>query len=558
MSEWIYALLFRLYPAQFRQDFGDEAMQLFHDRTRDEQGMWAKLRLWKDLVADLATSLPRAQRQAGPVLVGVPAESVGAAPQFHVFQPGIPSLRAFAYGGTLSALLFGALFAWVGYGRNYRELHTWQGPSKHDLLVRPVSYSGRLSNARTKSEMPRHGFVTADSESKIRAPRESARVVFSSWGGDPRPSGIQSNQGAAPGGQSSAEPQSAQPKVQGATTAMIEAIGVHQIVMLGEAHGDKQEYEWLCDLVKNRHFFRRVDDIVVEFGNSLYQKSVDRYIAGEDVPLDQVQKAWHNMIGAVGPPSPVYGEFYAAVRAANLKRHGKHQMRIVLGDPYGDWEKINDADDLGPYLAHRDEWYAQVVKDEVLAKHHRALLIMGSGHFLRRNGPGLVESTIRVAGTNPYLIVLGTNAVGGYDDLDKRFDAWHVPAIVSLAGNWVGELLAMPVVTGGTAPATPLKLSDAADALLYVGPRDALTEVRMPRAELDGTPYGNEIARRLAIQMGHQVNLVFGQTEVPQFPRPQPQSRISTQPQTNGGGRPALPPMPKSIHDPLPPRPPSQ
>ena len=231
---------------------------------------------------------------------------------------------------------------------------------------------------------------------------------------------------------------------------------------------------------------------------------------------------------------------------------GKHQIRNFLGDPYGDWEKIKDAEDLGPYLAHRDEWYAQVVKDEVLAKHHRALLIMGSGHFLRRNGPGLVESAIRAAGANPYLIVMGTNAVGGYDNLDQRFGSWPIPAIVALAGNWVGDLPAMPVVTGGMAPATPLKLSAAADALLYVGPRDSLTEVRMPRAELDGTPYGNEIVRRLNIQMGHPVNLLFDQTEVPQFPRPQ------TQPQTNGGPRPALPPMPKSIHDPLPPRPPSQ
>jgi hypothetical protein len=548
----IYALLLRLYPAQFRQAYGDEAMQLFHDRTRDEQGMWAKLRLWMDLAADLATSLPRAHRQADPVLVGFPAESLGASPRFHVFQPEIPSLKAIAYGGVLSVVLFGSLFTWVGYGRNYRVLRAWQGPTKQDLLVREVAYSGRLSNARTKSEMPGLGFAAADGETEIGAPRESAHVVLFSWGGDPRPSGIQSNQGPAPGGQSSAAPHTAQPKVQGATAAMIDAIGAHQIVMFGEAHGNKQEYEWLCELVKNRGFAQRVDDIVVEFGNSLYQKSVDRYIAGEDVPFDQVQKAWRNVIGAVGPPSPVYGEFYAAVRAANLKRRGKHQMRIVLGDPYGDWEKIKDAEDLGPYLAHREEGYAQVVKDEVLAKHHRALLIMGSGHFLRRNGPGPVESTIRTGGAIPYLVVFGTNAVGGYDNLDQRLDAWQVPAIVSLAGNWVGELPAMPVVTGGTAPVTPLELSDAADALLYVGPRDALTEVRMPRAELDGTPYGNEIARRLTIQVGHPVDFLNDQAEVPQFPRPQPR------PQTNGGARPALPSMPKSIHDPLPPRPPSQ
>ncbi len=548
MSEKVYALLLRLYPAQFREAYGGEAMQLFHDRVRDEQGMWAKLRLWIDLAADLATSLPRAHRRAAPVLAEVSPQSIGVAPQFRVLQPGAPRLSAIAYAGILSVVAFGALFIWFGYGRNYRELHAWQGPTKHDLLA--LSYSGQLSNARTGSEMPRN--AAASDESQIEVSRQPAHIVLSSWRSGSEPSGFQSTSPLPGASQSSAEPQKALPKVQGASSAIIEAFSDHDIVMLGEVHGDKQEYEWLNELAKNREFDERVDDIVVEFGNSLYQKSVDRYMAGEDVPMEQVEKAWRNMIGAVGPPSPMYGEFYAAVRAANMKRRGKHQVRIVLGDPYGDWEKIKDAEDLGPYLAHRDEWYAQVVKDEVLAKHHRALLIMGSGHFLRRNGPGLVESTIRAAGANPYLIVMGTNAVGGYDNLDQRFDSWPIPAIVALAGNWVGDLPAMPVVTGGMAPATPLKLSAAADALLYVGPRDSLTEVRMPRAELDGTPYGNEIVRRLTIQMGHPVNLLFGQTEVPQFPRPQPQ------PQTNGGARPALPPMPKSIHNPLPPRPPSQ
>ena len=68
------------------------------------------------------------------------------------------------------------------------------------------------------------------------------------------------------------------------------------------------------------------------------------------------------MIGAIGPPSPVYQQLYQAVREANLRRRGKHQLRIVLGDPYGDWDKIKNAEDLGPYLGHRDQCYAQVVK----------------------------------------------------------------------------------------------------------------------------------------------------------------------------------------------------
>jgi uncharacterized iron-regulated protein len=358
----------------------------------------------------------------------------------------------------------------------------------------------------------------------------------------------------------------AQAKPENATEAVVRAFETHDVVMFGEIHGNKQEYEWLQALVATPAFADRVDDIVLEFGNSLYQKSVDRYVAGEDIPLEQVQRAWRNTVGAIGPPSPVYGAFYQAVRESNLKRKGKHAMRIVCGDPYIDWGNVKDREDIGPYLAHRDEWYAEVVKEEVLAKHHRALLIMGAGHFLRRNGSGAVERQSREAGAKTYLIVAGTNTVGGYDDVDTRFDAWPPASIVSLADTWAGELAALPVFTGGTVgnvrsgagsgaagsnPAPPpLKLKDAADALFYLGPRDSLVQVFMARSELEGTPYGKEMERRLTLELGSPINFIPEKTEAPQYPRPQ-------------AGRPAnapppLPPPPKSMNAPLPPRPPSQ
>ena len=76
------------------------------------------------------------------------------------------------------------------------------------------------------------------------------------------------------------------PKPEEATTAVWHALETHDIVMIGEIHGNKQEYEWLTSLIATPEFADRVDDIVMEFGNSLYQKSVDRYIAGEDVPVE--------------------------------------------------------------------------------------------------------------------------------------------------------------------------------------------------------------------------------------------------------------------------------
>src|SRR5579864_4437200 len=356
------------------------------------------------------------------------------------------------------------------------------------------------------------------------------------------------------------------PKPEEATKAVLHAFETHNIVIFGEIHGNKQEYEWLTSLMATPEFADRVDDIVMEFGNSIYQKSVDRYVAGEDVPVEQVEKAWRNTVGAIGAPSPVSGWIYKAVRETNIKRHGKHQMRVLCGDPYIDWDKVKTREDIEPYLGHRDEWFTQVVKDEVLAKHHRALLIMGAGHFLRGQGHSYAEPQLRQAGAKTYLIVFGTNVTGGYDDLDHRFDAWPTPAIVSLERTWVGELPVMPVVSGGElggwtmavhgppsagaipeAPPPPRKLKDAADALLYPGPSDSLTMVRMSRTELEGTPYGKEIQRRLTIE-GFPSNFNNDLKEAPQFSRPR----------ESGGGPPPLPSPPKNMGAPLPPRPASQ
>jgi hypothetical protein len=304
---------------------------------------------------------------------------------------------------------------------------------------------------------------------------------------------------------------------------------------------NKQEYEWLQSLVANPEFADRVDDVVMELGNSLYQKSVDRYIAGEAVPIEDVQRAWRNTLG-LGPPPPIYGDLYKTVREMNMRRHGKHQIRVLCGDPYIDWGKVTIRDDIGPFLGHRDQWYAQVVKDEVLAKRHRAFLIAGSAHFLREQGDGYVEPELRRAGAGTFVILAGTNAVRGYDDLDRRFDSWPSPSIALLNGNWVGELPAIPVISGGTEGIdSHLKLKDAADALLYLGPRDSLISVSAPREEVDGTPYGKELLRRMTI-LGFQPfipEMHSDKKESAQFDRSDPA-------------------WPKTMNAPLPPRPPSQ
>jgi hypothetical protein len=502
MSDRLLSGLLALYPAQFRREFGAECVRLLRDRFRDERGVMARTRLCADVLNDLIFGLPRLYAPARRALVS-PATPQVCGSIFRLAEEERPSLAALMCAVALSVAGFGCTMGWFANARHAREV-------------------GFMRQAKMQPEI-----------NKFHRP--SLRLASFSAVQQP----------------ASAPAPSVAPHVRDATAAMVDAINTHSVVMFGETHANKQEYAWLCSLVRDPAFHARVDDIVVEFGNSLYQKSVDRWIAGEDVPIEQVQKAWRNVVGAVGPVSPVYAEFYHAVRQAN-RMSGSHKVRLLLGDPYADWEKTKDAEDLGPFVAHRDEWYAQVVEDEVLPKSHRALLIMGAGHFRRANGPGLIEQKLRALGADPYLVVFGTNVVGAYDDVDPRFDSWKTPAIVGLAGNWVGDLPATPVLTGGMGPASALKMAAAADAMLYVGPRDSLTAVNVPASELENSDYGKEINRRLMIQMGRTMTFTLP-AETPQFQRPAPQQAA-----TGSVQHLPQPQAPKSMHDPLPPRPPSQ
>lgn len=118
LSERIYALLLRLYPARFRRAYGEEALQLIRDRMRDERGFAARARLWLDLLGDLAVSLPREYR-SGPRAVAVavaPAQGAGM-PGFHSLEEEALSSRSLLSGTLAALLVYGSLLVLLGQGR---------------------------------------------------------------------------------------------------------------------------------------------------------------------------------------------------------------------------------------------------------------------------------------------------------------------------------------------------------------------------------------------------------------------------------------------------------
>jgi len=86
MSERLFALLLRLYPAHFRARFGEESLQLIRDRLRDETGALARLRLLIDLLSDTAVAVPRAHRVAASAVAPATAP-INGLPSFSLLEP---------------------------------------------------------------------------------------------------------------------------------------------------------------------------------------------------------------------------------------------------------------------------------------------------------------------------------------------------------------------------------------------------------------------------------------------------------------------------------------
>jgi hypothetical protein len=165
---------------------------------------------------------------------------------------------------------------------------------------------------------------------------------------------------------------------------LISAFDHADIVALGEAHGRfTQESDLRIALVRNPDFAKKVHSIVVEFASTTEQSTLDRYIRGENVSPDQLAQVWKTTTQAPNGiwDQPIYPTFFAAVRDVNLKLPADRQIRVLGGDP-------GPGDNRG-----RGGAAVAVIKQQVLEKHGKALVIYGTAHFYRTLDKGYLAST---------------------------------------------------------------------------------------------------------------------------------------------------------------------
>lgn len=159
----------------------------------------------------------------------------------------------------------------------------------------------------------------------------------------------------------------------GIARTLISAFDQIDIVALGEAHGRRLDSDLRIAVVRHPDFAKKVQSIVVEFGSTSEQSTLDRYIRGENVSRAQLEQVWKTTTQAASGAwdSPEYAEFFAAVREVNSRLPANARIRVFSGDP-------------GPGDNRSRETAAvSVLKEQVLQKHGKALVIYGAAHFYR-------------------------------------------------------------------------------------------------------------------------------------------------------------------------------
>jgi hypothetical protein len=302
-------------------------------------------------------------------------------------------------------------------------------------------------------------------------------------------------------------PASSEPIPEPAISAILAAFDKYEVVAMPQDHGMQDLDALIFSLIRNPAFSEKVNVIVFENGNGLFQPILDRYIAGENVPFTEVQKVWRKMGQPAAGASPFVEQFYPLVRALNQKLPPERRFRVLAGDPPIDWDQIKGPADI-MRLVHRDEGIATVMEREVLSKHRKALMLFGTMHLMHNTGGSAVSIYEKDYPNLTFVISeLGTFDTDQPTLFDSKLVNWPIPAIARAKGTWLGafdlsHFLPPPNRVDQDCnvhhefPEALLKpVEDLVDAFLYLGPQDLRLREKIPADIALDASYRAELQR---------------------------------------------------------------
>jgi hypothetical protein len=289
-----------------------------------------------------------------------------------------------------------------------------------------------------------------------------------------------------------------------ASTFVNKAFDIYPVVAIGDLPGCEQLHAFLRSLVPALIQSGSIDEIIVDFGNPRLQPILDRYVLdGEMVPQEILRKVWDNTSRSLMLTwdSPVYEEFFDAVRAANLLLPLGKRTRVVLVDVSIDWSQVHSQDDFNAFTGElREQALARQIDDAILGN-KRTLVISMPDHLVRMDGHA--RNIVDKEHPGKLLTILTQGRFGTveqYRAIESGEKAWEIPSIIRVNDP---IFRSVPLVFKDQA----ILLSAAADAILYLGPSDSLTRLYPWASIFQNDEFWTELNRRSQILTGQPFNL---------------------------------------------------
>jgi hypothetical protein len=304
--------------------------------------------------------------------------------------------------------------------------------------------------------------------------------------------------------------------------AMVDAFKTHRVVAVTAGHGEARGYAFMQLLIHDPRFVAATDDIVIEEGSARYQDVADRFVRGENVPMDSLRHVWRDTTQPGLGYDREWEEFFRTIRGVNATLPAAHKVRVLLGDPPIEWENVKTQEEHRRWIEMRDTFPADLIQREVIAKGRKALLTYGQMHFQRKNLNANYESegpaeTIVSRLENKWGAKVFTIFTADVTALQPDAASWPTPALAIVRGTVLGAadftvyypseaIGRFPIKDGKPDFANPLprdqwkslRAEDQFDAVLFMG------KAPFPRVDLDPARCAdrtefNEHLRRLEV-----------------------------------------------------------
>jgi len=306
-------------------------------------------------------------------------------------------------------------------------------------------------------------------------------------------------------------------------------ISEYPIVCLGEGgHQARKPHEFLRALLSDPDVLRELDVVIVEFATSRYQRVLDDFIMGRDVPYDELCRVWRDTSTSPIAPwnSPLYFELLKLIRDNNRSLAANKRIRVLAGDPPIEWEKIRNRRDFEDASTSRNDYASELAMEQAFTLNKKVLIIYGGAH-LPKASVGAKDDPRNSISYRIQLEHRGLLQVIEFlqpEDLgvEDRMNELEEGMIYVTKDHWIGEIDARrffpetyTIVTDSETGEKRwekgvlyrgLPVKELFDALIYIGPSSEWGIVGDSPEIYQDEEYWTELNRRSMIRFGRSMD----------------------------------------------------